>query len=158
MLPTSNVVEAAKRFMAHRRTTTVVSASVIRPDFKAGYWTPEKLRRTIGPSLMRLPFIMMKGGSRRAGARSYWNDVPTGNGRDDFKRGKEYAALTIEAMTADGCAWYLEKIIEGIVADAVSRKAKGGKHSRTLPPAVDGFIHELSRQFCATITGIQPAS
>ena len=52
---------------------------------------------------------------------------PTGNGRDDFKRGKEYAALTIEVMTADGCAWYLEKIIEAIVADAVWRKAKGGR-------------------------------
>ena len=158
MLPTSNVVEAAERFMAHRPTTTAVTASVVRPDFKAGYLTPEKLSRTLGPSVMRLPFITMKGGSPRAGATGYWNDVPTGNGRDDFKRGKEYAALTIEVMTADGCAWYLEKIIEAIVADAVSRKAKGGKHSRTLPPAVDGFIHELSRQFCATITGIQPAS
>lgn len=158
MLPTSNVVEAVERFMAHRPTATAVTASVIKPDFKAGYWTPEKLRRTLGPSVMRLPFITMKGGHPRAGATAYWNDVPTKNGRDDFKRGKEYAALTIEAMTADGCAWYLEKIIEAIVADAVSRKAKGGKHSRTLPPAVDGFIHELSRQFCEKITGIQPAS
>ncbi len=150
-----NIIQAGERFTAHRPTTTVVTAGVIRPDFGAAYWTPEKLRRMFGLSVKRLPFVTMKG----ARAASYWNDAPTGNGRDDFKRGKKYAALTIEAMTADGCAsWYLEKIIQAIVADAVSRKVKGGKHSRTLPPAVDGFIHELSRQFCATITSIQPAS
>jgi hypothetical protein len=147
--------------MARPSTTTLVTASatVIRPDFKAADGTAEKLRRTFGPSGKRLPFVTMKGGNPSASVTSYWNDAPTENGRDDFKRGKKYAALTIEAMTADGCAsWYVEKIIQAIVADAASRKADGGKHSRTLPPSANGFIHELSRQFCATIAGIQPAS
>jgi hypothetical protein len=63
-----------------------------------------------------------------------------------------YAALTMAAITADGCAWYLERILDGIVRDVASRKAKGGKYSRTLPPAVIGFIHELSRQYCARRT------
>jgi hypothetical protein len=153
----SNIIEAAERFMAHRPTKTGGSASIIRPDFRPARPTPRALRRKLGPSLKRLPFVTIKQGGPRAGVKRYWNDVPTGNGRDDFKRGKKYAALTIDAMTEDGCTWYLERILEAIVADAVSRRAKGGKHSRTLPPAVDGFIHELSRRFGATIAGIQPA-
>ena len=155
--PAANVIEAAARFTAPRPRTNVVTASVIKADFRAVCRKPEKTRRMGGRSLTRLPFVSTKGGSPRAGVKRYWKDVPTGNGREDFKRGKKYAALTIEAMTADGCAWYLERIIEAIVLDAVARKAKGGRHSRTLPPAVDGFIHELSRRLGATITGIQPA-
>jgi hypothetical protein len=157
-VPVSNVIQAGKRFLAHRPTTTKVSASIIRPDFEAGYWTPEKLHHTFAPSLKQLPFVMVKGGRQRPSAATYWNDAPTGNGRNDFKRGKTYAALTIRAMTADGCPWYLEKVTKAIVIDSASRRARGGKHSRALPPAVDGFIHELSRQFCATIIGIEPAS
>ena len=158
-VPATNVIQAGERFMAYRPTTTVVTANVIRPDFEAAYWAPDKLRRRLGPSLKRLPFVTIKGGGPSASVANYWNDAPTKNGRDDYKRGKKYAVLTIKAMTADGCAsWYLEKIIQAIVADAVSRKAKGGKHSRTLPPAANGFIHELSRLFCATITGIHSAS
>jgi hypothetical protein len=156
MLPTPNVIEAAERFMAHRPAGTAVTASVVRADFKAFYGTSGNLRRTLGPSIMRLPFVTMNGKGPSAGAKSYWNDVPTGNGRNDFKRGKKYAALALEAMSADGCAWYLEKIIEAIVLDAVSRRAKGGKYSRNLPPAADGFIHELSRRLCTT--AIAPAS
>jgi hypothetical protein len=151
-VPFSNVIQVGERFLTHRPTTTKVSASIIRPDFEAGYWTPEKLHHTFAPSLKQLPFVMVTGGRR-----TYWNDAPTGNGRDDFKRGKKYAALAIKAMTADGCPWYLEKIIKAIVIDSMSRKAKGGKHSRALPPSVDGFIHELSRQLCAN-TYLEPAS
>jgi hypothetical protein len=158
-IPTPNVIRVGERFMAHRPITTAVTATVIRPDFKAADWRSEKIRRTLGPSVKRLPFVTIKRGSPCADAASYWNDVPTGDGREDFRRGKKYAALAIEAVTADGCAsWYLEKIIQAIVVDAVSRKARGGKHSRTLPPAVDGFIHELSCQLCASISGVEPTS
>ena len=151
-LLSSNVVYASARFAAHRpKPTTAVTASIIRPDFKAGLWTPDRARHKRARSLKRLPFVAMK--DHRGGrAANYWSDAPTGNGRDDFKRGKEYAVLTIEAMTVDGCPWYLEKIIEALVTDAISRRARGGKHSRALPPAVNGFIHELSRQLC-TIRG-----
>jgi hypothetical protein len=156
--PAANVIEAAARFTAPRPRRSVVTASVIEADFRAARWTPEKLRRIVGPSLKRLPFVSKKAGSSRAGVKRYWNDAPTGDGRADFKRGKKHAALTVEAMTGDGCAWYLERIIEAIVLDAVARKAKGGRYSRSLPPAVDGFIHELSRRICATITGVQRES
>jgi hypothetical protein len=156
--PAANVIEAAARFTAPRPKKNVVTASVIKADFRAADRRPKQPRRVVGPTLARLPFVTPKVGRSRAGAKRYWNDEPTGNGREDFKRGKKHAALAIEAMTTDGCAWYLEKIIEAIVIDAVSRKSKGGRHSRTLPPAVDGFIHELSRRLCATITGVQSES
>lgn len=156
-VPAANVIRVGERFIAHRPTTTAVTATIIRPNFKAASWQPETTRRTVAPSVKRLPFVTINCDNPCAGGTNYWNDVPTGNGRDDFKRGKRYATLTIKAMTADGCAsWYLEKIIHAIVGDAVARRAKGGKHSRTLPPAVDGFIHELSRQFCVRITGVAP--
>jgi hypothetical protein len=149
-----NVIQASERFITPRPTTpTKTTASVIRADFGP---KPEIHRNKLPASLKSLPFVEMKVGRRRASAAGFWTDAPTGNGRDDFKRGQRYAALTIAAMTADGCvSWYLEKIIEGIVSDAASRKAKGGKYSRALPPAVVGFIHELSRQYCAGITGNQ---
>ena len=38
--------------MAHRPTTTAVTASVVKANFKAGYLTPEKLSRTLGPSVI----------------------------------------------------------------------------------------------------------
>jgi hypothetical protein len=156
----TNLIDARERFIAPRpSTTSAVTANIISADFKDAYWKPgycepEKPRRTFAPSRKTLPFIKMEGGGSPA---SYWNDTPTEKGRDDFKRGRDYAALTIAAIATDSCAsWDLERIIEAIVIDAASRKAKGGKYSRTLPPAVYGFIHELSRQFCAKITGSQP--
>jgi hypothetical protein len=149
----SKVIYASTRFTARRATTvTLAGASIVRLKFKAGSRRAEQPRDALRLSLKTLPFIRLKGGD---GTRtSFWKDVPTGKGRDDFKRGQKYAALTIAAIAADKCAsWDLEKIIEAIVSDAASRRAKGGIYSRTLSPAVDGFIHELSRQLCATITG-----
>jgi hypothetical protein len=70
-------------------------------------------------------------------ATIYWNDTPSGNGHADF---------------ADGCGpHYLQCIIEAMIHDAVVRRAKGGKRSRRLPPAVDGFLFELSQQLCSGI-------
>jgi hypothetical protein len=149
------IIHARDRFITPRATTTTaVTAVVIRPDFNAAHRKPEK-PCTFAPSIKTLPFVKMKGGGRRATAASYWKDVPTGDGRDDFKRGRKYAALTIAAIIADGCAsWDLEKIIKAVVIDAASRKAKGGKFSPcVLPPAIEGFIHELSHQLCVRITG-----
>jgi len=150
----SKVIHAGERFIAARATTTTaLNADVITPDFKARYRTPEKSCCTFASSLESLPFVKMKGGGRCVRPASYWKDTPTGNGRDDFKRGQKYAALTIAAIAADDCAaWDLARIIEAMVADAASRKVKGGKYSRTLPPAIDGFIHELTRQLCANLT------
>jgi hypothetical protein len=150
------IIHARERFITSRATTTcAVTATVIRPDFNAAHPQPENPCRTFAPSLKTLPFVKIKGGGRRAHAASYWKDVPTGDGRDDFKRGRKYAALTIAAIIANGCAsWDLEKIIKAIVIDAASCKAKGEKYSPcVLPPAVQGFIHELSHQLCVRITG-----
>ncbi len=156
-VPKLNVIHVGERFVANRPMTTATTATIIRPDFKAACWRPETSPRAVAPSVRRLPFVTLKSKHSTAGATNYWNDVPTGNGRIDFRRGKQYAALTIKAMIADGCAaWYLEKIIHAIVVDAVARRTKGGKHSRTLPPAVAGFIHELSGQLCARIGGVVP--
>ena len=153
----SKVIYAGTKFTTRRATsTTLGSASIVKVDFKALSSRPEQACRTFSP-LEALPFVKLKGGGRptRAG---YWRDVPTGNGREDFKRGQEYAALTIEAIAAEKCApWDLERIIEAIVIDA-ARRAKGGAYSRTLPPSVDGFVYELSRQLCLRITGSEPGS
>jgi hypothetical protein len=153
----SNVIHAGERFIAPRPiTTTAAPARVLRPNFKANDWTMERPLHTYLPFFDSLPFIKMKAGSRRTRATSFWTDAPTGNGRADFKRGRAYAALTIAAMTADGrTSCYLERIIEAIVIDAAFRKTKGGKYSRALPPAVEGFIHELTRQIYAKTTDNQ---
>ena len=156
----SKVIYAAAKFTAHRATAVARgSASIVKVDFKAAPSSPEQARRTFAPFLLEtLPFVKLKGGGRRARA-GYWKDLPTGNGREDFKRGQRYAALTIAAIAAERCApWDLERIIEAIVIDAAARRAKGGAYSRTLPPSVDGFIHELSRQLCLSITGNEPGT
>ncbi len=137
------VIDAANRFAA---------PASIRPV--AAYWTPDDIRRLCGPSIKLLPFVTMKDGNPIAGATSYWNDIPTGNGHADFKRGNSYALLTMQAIIADGCGpHYLQCIIEAMIHDAVVRRAKGRKRSRRLPPAVDGFLFELSRQLCSAFTG-----
>jgi hypothetical protein len=55
--------------MAHRRATAAGTASVIRPDFRSGRRKPAHHRRTLGPSLARLPFVTMKGRSLAQGQR-----------------------------------------------------------------------------------------
>ena len=155
----SKVIYASAEFTAPRAaTTTRESASIVKVDFKAASRRPAQTHRSFSSFLETLPFVKLKGGGRRDRA-GYWKDVPTGNGREDFKRGQEYAALTIAAIAAEGCApWDLEKIVEAIVIDAASRRAKGGAYSRTLPPSVAGFVHELSRQLCLSITGNEHGS
>lgn len=144
----SNVIHARERFIMRRPSTmTSTPGLIIRPEFGRNTQSyPTKLP----VSLKKLPFVKIKHESRRPSAACFWSDAPTANGREDFKRGQTYAALTMAAITADGyAAWYLERILDGIVRDVASRKAKRGRYSRTLPPAVIGFIHELSRQYCA---------
>jgi len=143
------VVHAEERFLAPRAAVpSAGTARVIKPNFGACYWAPDaEPQRAITPFLQNLPFVRIKGSGRHGRVASYWTDGPTGNGRADFKRGREYAVRVFVAMDADADgACYLERIIEAIVIDAASRRAKSGKYSRTLPPAVQGFIYELARQ------------
>ena len=150
----SNVVHAEERFLAPRPAVSMVGiARVTKLHFGLGYRTAEpEPQRGIVPFLQNLPFVKIKGSGRRARVASYWIDTPTGNGRADFRRGRGFAARVIVAMNADPeSACYLERIIEAIVIDAASRRGRGGKYSRTLPPASQGFIYELSRQLaCPT--------
>jgi hypothetical protein len=144
-----NVVLAAERFLAPRTALLNVGpAQVVRPNFSARYRTPDaEPQRAFSPFFQNLQFVGIKGSGRHARVTSYWTDAPTEDGRADFKRGREHATRVIVAMNADADgACYLERIIEAIVIDAASRRAKGGKYSRKLPPAIQGFFYELSRQ------------
>jgi hypothetical protein len=116
-------------------------------------WTREKIARTFAPSVNALPFVeQLPDGNVISWQRNYWIDQPTTNSTADFQRGKAYAALTVDALQADGCGpLILEHVFASIVADAVARRAKGGRYSRRqLTPAADGFLHGLARYVTST--------
>jgi hypothetical protein len=110
-------------------------------------WTIAKLRQVYAPAFKSLPFIQRKNEtSIFEKPITFWNDAPGFDHKTDFKRGRLFAEMTIEAIAADNCgSGPLEATFAAIIKDAVARKAKGGKHTRTLPPAVDGFLWELSK-------------
>jgi len=114
---------------------------------KAPEWTLAQARRFYAPAFKSLPFIQRKSETSICERPiTFWNDVPGFDHKTDFKRGRLFAEMTIEAIAADNCgSGPLEATFEAIIKDAVARKAKGGKHARTLPPAVDGFLWELSK-------------
>jgi hypothetical protein len=158
---TGTVINATDRFVGRRpgarQAEAGSSAVVIKPDFDSGCWTAERMRRACAPSVKLLPFVQLRSdGNPYAPAVSNWNVTSSENPREDFKRGKAYAAMTIQALKADDCSSReLERIFEAIVADAVARRRKGGKGSRRiLSPVADGFIHQLSR----AITGWKPSN
>jgi hypothetical protein len=125
------------------RDTTVISLA----DRREPEWSLEDCRRLFAPSVKVLPFV--KRDQKRpfnATPLKWWDDTPGIDHKLDVKRGRAYATMTIEAIAADKCGSNpLEAIFKSIVDDAVARKIKGGKHSRTLPPAVDGYLWELSK-------------
>jgi len=114
---------------------------------KVPEWTIAELRRIYAPAFLSLPFIQRdERASLCARPITFWNDTPGFDHKMDSRRGRLYAELAIEAIAADDCGPRpLERVFEAIIKDAVVRKAKGGKHARTLPPAVDGFLWELSK-------------
>lgn len=105
------------------------------------------IRRTYAPAFKSLPFVQRKNEASICDRPiTFWNDTPGFDHKTDFKRGRIYAEMTIEALADDNCgSCPLEQTFEAIIKDAVARKIKGGKHARTLPPAVDGFLWVLSR-------------
>lgn len=121
-------------------------------------WTRAQIRRDYAPAFKSLPFIQRKDGASICNhPLSFWNDTPGFDHKGDCKRGRVYAAMTIEAIAADNCGGGpLEQVFEAIIMDAVARRIKGGKHARTIPPAVDGFLWELSK-FIAEAASKQPA-
>jgi hypothetical protein len=97
--------------------------------------------------LRRMPFVTLHDDGSPA---TWWNDVPTKGGikaiQADRRRGEAYADMLVDALIADdakGCI-PLWLVINAIVDDAIKRRAKGGTGSRRLPPAVHGFLTQLS--------------
>jgi hypothetical protein len=125
--------------------TPTVNLRVI--DGGARQWTIADIRRAFHPTYNQLPFITKHdGASDCATPASFWNDVPSGNSHADFRRGKQFANQVINAIASDKCGSRpLERTFEAIIKDAVIRKSKGGKYSRTLTPAVDAFLWELAK-------------
>jgi hypothetical protein len=123
-------------------------------------WTEAEIRRVFGPSIKRLPFVAMKEDAKSwcDNALNYWCDEPTKHGHVDFKRGVLYAELTLKAIKKDGtCPRYLEHILEAIIDDAIERRRKGGKKSRTnRTSTVHGFVHKLSEHICGSLTPVLP--
>jgi hypothetical protein len=125
---------------AHRNVTS-------KDPPKAHNWTLAELRRHFAPAFKSLPFVQRKDEATVLGRPiTFWNDTPGFDHKADCRRGRLYAEMMIDAIAADKCGSRpLEETFEAIIKDAVARKAKGGKHARTLPPAVDGFLWELSK-------------
>jgi hypothetical protein len=139
-----------------RRTNNIVAFPARQnereqPDERV--WTEEEIRRIFHPSINRLPFVAQLDDGEGASSFNYWSVEPSDNGHADFVRGKEYAALTIDAIYADGCgSRALEFIFEALVEDAIARRAKGGRYSRTNILSVGGgFLSGLSHFICAAV-------
>ena len=126
-----------------------------RPKYE---WTLEEVRSIFAPSVKVLPFVTRDPKKPLDGhPLTWWNDEPGIDHKLDRKRGVAYADMLIDTIAADRCGGLpIERIFESIIEDTVARKIKGGKHSRILPPAVDGFLWQLSRTI-ATKAGGRPA-
>jgi hypothetical protein len=98
-----------------------------------------------------LPFVTLKKKEERRGAfddvETYWNDVPTDDPGADHARGRSYAYMALAAINADHspCACALQLTFEHIFLDAVRRREKGGKYSRSLAPAARAFLNEIAK-------------
>jgi hypothetical protein len=120
-------------------------------------WSEEDIRAIFCPELKMLPFIVMKESNPCANAELYWHDEPSKHGHVDYKRGHDYALLTLEAIDRDrpvhrrayAAPTYLEHIFEAMINDAIERRRKGGKGSRTnLTSSMRGFLDEITRRIC----------
>ena len=132
------IIEAAERF-----AKKPMPPSTDPDDLR---WTPDELRAMFAPSVKRLPFVSTEW-HNEYWPESMWVDVPTDDHPADNKRGEHFAKLTIGALMADRAinGRALQIIFEAIVNDAIRRRAKGGKGSRTLPSAVNGFLWGLAK-------------
>ena len=83
---------------------------------------------------MQLPFVSRIEAEDGEFNINFWNVQSNSDGVDDIRLGRKYAKLTIAAL---GNAKYgsvyraLELMFEAIVTDAIARRAKGGKGSRS---------------------------
>lgn len=102
------------------------------------------------PAYMALPFLTPRDPTEEGigfgRVKSYWNDVPTDDGHADYQRGKSYAQMAVAAIEEDQCCSNrgLQLTFEHIFRDAVQRREKRGKYSRSMPPASVAFLNEIA--------------
>jgi hypothetical protein len=130
------IIDAAKRF-----------AKKPMPPNIDPLWTrtPDETRAMVAPSVKSLPFVSAEW-HNDYWPESMWVDLPTDDWRADRERGKHFAKLTIAALIADrpNHGRVLGVIFEAMVSDAIRRRVKGGKGSRKMLGAVDGYLEELA--------------
>jgi hypothetical protein len=108
-----------------------------------------------------LPFIdpAKPSGPKGRLKRNCWNDRATESGINDYARGKRYAKMVLAAMQANNkflegtlangviSASALKCVFESMIEDAIDRRNKRGKGSRTIvTSAMSGFLSELTRE------------
>jgi hypothetical protein len=125
-----HVIEAAHRF---------------KPQAAAA-WKEAEIRRAFNPTYNLLPFVTRSPISRACDVPlSFWNDVPTRGRKSDHARGRDYARLALAAIAADDSSSRpLEQTFRAIIKQVAAQPRRGRKRTRALPPAVDGFLWEMS--------------
>jgi hypothetical protein len=122
-------------------------------------WTEEEVRAYFCPTIKMLPFVVMQSDNPLKNATCYWHDEhgSSQRGYEDVKRGRTYAQLFIQAVERDRPTYrsvyaaprYLEAILTAMVNEALERRRKGGKGSRTtFTGAMTGFMVELTEHIC----------
>jgi hypothetical protein len=170
----SNVIDATDRFAGdpgrfRRRLPAELPANVLDaiPALSERPWTIEEVRALYCPAIKLLPFVVMEEGASAADkAVNYWCDEPTKHAHVDYKRGRVYAQLLLKAIEDDRpkhrpmfhAPRYLERIFEAMIDDAIERRRKGGKGSRTnVSSTVSGFLRGLSHHICGVKDPLGPA-
>jgi hypothetical protein len=151
LLTGAQIIHASAHFAARRTAAVDAAVATAAEALRAPGIAERRVCQTFEPHVKALPFVAMPDGEPEltiAAPLSYWSPAPGATHQD----GRTFARLAVSAVLADAdayrgqpCGRRLEQIIEGIVADAVARRLKGGKGSRVvLTPCADGFLRELS--------------
>lgn len=102
-----------------------------------------EIRRYTMPATKALPFVKLRANDQPLWRpESFWHVEPTGKRENDFKLGRKYARLAIDAMKADRDSHLVARVIQDIIKDAVDRL--GGKRRGRRSPAALGFLAEIS--------------
>ena len=130
-------------------TATVINLTKRRSDLVEHQDRVYLAQAFASPADMALPFVTLKKDTDGLGAwsegESYWNDVPSDDLLADNKRGCAYAEMAIAALASDSrSARGLELTLEHMFLDAVRKREKGGKYSRSLAPAAYAFLGKLA--------------
>jgi hypothetical protein len=107
-----------------------------------------EIRRYTMPATKALPFVKLRANDQPLWRpESFWDVEPTGKRENDFKLGRQYARLAIDAMKADRDSHLVARVIQDIIKDSVDRL--GGKRRGRRSPAALGFLTEISEVIAA---------